>query len=400
VRAPFSRFERFDFPVLVLLSLLFFVLVIAGVLREERTDWRPIQERFVRVLEQHGQVRPARSFAPGVRQIWIPALGRVDRCVTCHLGYEWAGTLSASVPPPLAPHPALPYLEAHPFAEFGCTSCHGGQGFATETGAAHGDVEHWDEPLLDGRLAEHYGVSQAELIQMRCNGCHRREDATAGMEAINQGKVLFRKNKCLVCHTVEGRGGLKAPDLTYIGDKNPELFDFTHVTGEHTAFNWHVQHLTHADTVSPGTAMPDFDFAPEEARALALLLLSWRRQSFPPRYLPGPAAAAQAEPRGPREPLPAPVIPGAEAGHDLFVSRGCNSCHGVGSGTVIGPDLKGVGGRRDADWLRRWLADPAAMVRASPDLRSWPAAYGNIVMPNQNLSAQEIDALVGYLGKL
>src|SRR5262249_15046991 len=199
---------------------------------------------------------------------------------------------------------------------------------------------------------------------------------------------------------VEGRGGLKAPDLTYIGDKNPELFDFTHVTGEHTAFNWHVQHLTHADTVSTGTAMPDFDFAPEEARALALLLLSWRRQTFPPRYLPGPVAAAQAEPKGPREPLPAPVIPGAEAGHDVFVSRGCNSCHGVGSGTVIGPDLKGVGSRRDADWLRRWLADPAAMVRASPDLRSWPTAYGNIVMPNQNLSTQEIDALVGYLGKL
>ena len=35
------------------------------------------------------------------------------------------------------------------FQEFGCTSCHGGQGFATTTAGAHGDVEHWDEPLLD-----------------------------------------------------------------------------------------------------------------------------------------------------------------------------------------------------------------------------------------------------------
>jgi cbb3-type cytochrome oxidase cytochrome c subunit len=94
------------------------------------------------------------------------------------------------------------------------------------------------------------------------------------------------------------------------------------------------------------------------------------------------------------------MVPGAEAGHDVFVSHGCNSCHGVGAGTVIGPDLKGVGGRRDADWLRRWLADPAAMLRAYPDLQHWPAAFGNIVMPNQNLSTTEIDALVGYLGKL
>jgi hypothetical protein len=51
-------------------------------------------------------------------------------------------------------------------------------------------------------------------------------------------------------------------------------------------------------------------------------------------------------------------------------------------------------------WLRRWLADPAATIRASPDLQTWPATYSNIVMPNQNLSTQEIDALVHYLGGL
>lgn len=401
VRRPFSRLERFDFPALVVLSLLFFALVIAGVAREERSDWRPIQTRFRGVLEQNGQVGAARAFVPGVRQLWIPQLGRVDRCVTCHLGYEWSGTLPADLPAPLAPHPPLPYLGAHPFEEFGCTSCHAGQGFATATEAAHGHVEHWDEPLLDAALAGRYGLTAAELMQMRCNGCHRRDESTPGMETIDRGKVLFRKNKCLVCHMVEGRGGLKAPNLTYIGDKNPELFDFSHVTGPRTAFNWHVQHLTHADVVSPGTAMPDFDFEPEEARALALLLLSWRRESFPPRYLPGPPPpAGVAEARPVPAAAPPPQIVGAEAGREVFVTRGCTSCHGVGSGTVIGPDLKGVGARRDADWLRHWLADPAATLRAYPSLRSWPAEYGNIVMPNQNLSSDDIEALVQYLGKL
>jgi mono/diheme cytochrome c family protein len=399
VRDPFSRFESRDFAVLVVLSLVFFGLVVAAVVREERSEWRPIQLRFRDVLEQHGEVRAARAFSPGVRQIWLPELNRVDRCVSCHLGYEWASVLPTSLGVPLAPHPTLPYLDAHPFLQFGCTVCHGGQGFATSTAAAHGDVENWDEPLLAGGLAERDGLTAAELMQLRCNGCHRRDESTPGMEIIDRGKELFRKNKCLVCHVVEDRGGLKAPELTYIGDKNPELFDFTHVTGPRTAFNWHVQHLTHAGVVSPGTTMPDFEFEPDEARALALLLLSWRRESFPPRYLPVPRpVAAAGEPKAARQPAPVPKVAGAEAGRDVFVTRGCNSCHGVGTGTVIGPDLKGVGTRRDPEWLRRWLADPAATIRSSSELQSWPAAYGNIVMPNQNLSTQEIEALVHYLG--
>jgi cytochrome c2 len=395
----FSRLESLDFPLLVVLSLAFFALVVVGVIRQARPDWAPIQARFRRVLEENGQLRAARAFAPGIRQIWLPELGRVDRCITCHLGYEWAGTLPATLPAPLAPHPALPYLDAHPFTRFGCTVCHGGQGFAVTTRDAHGDVEHWDEPLLDRRVAARYGLTQSELMQLRCNGCHRREEATPGMDAIAQGKVLFKQNKCLVCHVVDGRGGIKAPELTYIGDQDPEMLDFGHVTGARTAFNWHVQHLTHADVVSPGTAMPDFDFAPEEARALSLLLLSWRRVAFPPSYLPGASAVTAGE-QPARQPAPPPVIAGAEAGRDVFVTRGCNSCHGVGAGTVIGPDLKGVGGRRDERWLRGWLADPAAVIRATPDLQKWPAEYANIVMPNQNLSTGEIDALVTYLTKL
>jgi cytochrome c551/c552 len=395
----FARLESPDFPLLVVLSLVFFGLVVGAVVRQVRTEWEPIQQRFRRVLEENGQLAAARSFTVGIRQIWLPELGRVDRCTTCHLGYEWAGTLPATLPAPLAPHPALPYLDAHPFARFGCTVCHGGQGFAVTSRDAHGDVEHWDEPLLDGRVAGRYGLTRAELMQLRCNGCHRREETTAGMETIADAKVLFRKNKCLVCHVVDGRGGVKAPELTYIGDQDPELFDFTHVTGPHTAFNWHVQHLTHADVVSPGTAMPDFDFPPEEGRALALLLLSWRRVGFPPSYLPGGSAVTAGAPPA-RQPVPPPGVAGAEAGREVFVTRGCSSCHGVGSGTVIGPDLKGVGGRRDERWLRSWLADPAAVIRATPEFQKWPAEYGNIVMPNQNLSTAEIDALVAYLAKI
>ncbi|MFQ5666977.1 MAG: c-type cytochrome [Candidatus Binatia bacterium] len=395
MRNPFRRFERVDFPTLVVLSLIFFALVVWVFVRERDTDWRPFQEQFVAVLERYGQLKAARSFHPGIRQLWIPDLHRVDRCVTCHLGYEWNGTLPADLPEPFTPHPDLPYMHAHPFQQFGCTSCHAGQGFATEKDAAHGHVAHWDEPLITKALAASYGVTRAVLMQVRCNECHRRDRTTDGLGVINRAKALFTKRKCLVCHTVQGRGGATGPELTYVGDKNPELFDFSHVTGRHTLLNWHVQHLLDPDVVSPNTEMPPYGFSEDEARGLALLLLSWKKLSLPPRYIPGPPQAAVPKAVHAR-PIP-PVVLGAEQGRAAFLKRGCHTCHAVGAKTGIGPDLRGVRQRRTRDWLRQWLADPAAMVRAEPELADWPAQYGGIIMPNQNLSATEIQALVKYL---
>jgi hypothetical protein len=40
--------------------------------------------------------------------------------------------------------------------------------------------------------------------------------------------------------------------------------------------------------------MPDFNFKPEESRALTLMMLSWRRLTYPPEYIPDPEVAAAA----------------------------------------------------------------------------------------------------------
>jgi len=393
-----SIFARLDQTLLVALSLVFFVLVLLAVLRDERSEWLPFQERFQEILEENDQRTAAEELEPGIRQIWIPALDRVDRCVSCHLGYEWGASLPADLPEPLAPHPDLPFMRAHPFQDFGCTGCHGGQGFATERAAAHGDVAHWGEPLLSTGLAERYGLTRAELMQTRCNQCHRHEPETQGMDEINQAKDLFGKKKCLHCHSVDGHGGNSAPDLTYIGDKNPELVDFTYVEGRHTFFNWLIEHFIDPDVVTPDTEMPPYGFSGAQARQLALLMLSWKKLSLPPRYIPRrpPPEAAQVV----RErPLP-PQVPGAEVGRGLFLTHGCHTCHGVGVSTAIGPDLAGLSQRRTPAWLRQWLADPAAMLRAEPELASWPEQWGGIIMPNQNLDPTEIEELTRYLSGL
>ena len=142
--------------------------------------------------------------------------------------------------------------------------------------------------MLSTAIATRYGLTRGELMQMRCNFCHRHDVATPGMDQINEAKQLLKKKKCLVCHTVEGRGGATAPEITYFGDKDPELVDFTHVTGERTLFNWNYQHLMAPDVVSPHTVMSTFNFTPDQARDLTLLLLSWRREIFPPEYIPAP----------------------------------------------------------------------------------------------------------------
>ena len=75
-------FEAQDFGWLAALSFMFFALVVGAFWREERTDWAPLQERFREILEKHGQVDAARAFRVRIRQIWIPELGVVDRCVS------------------------------------------------------------------------------------------------------------------------------------------------------------------------------------------------------------------------------------------------------------------------------------------------------------------------------
>ena len=42
---------------------------------------------------------------------------------------------------------------------------------------------------------------------------------------------------------INGRGGTIGPDLTYVGDKAPEQYEYGRLSGQKTAFAWHVAHL-------------------------------------------------------------------------------------------------------------------------------------------------------------
>ena len=50
---------------------------------------------------------------------------------------------------------------------------------------------------------------------------------------------------------------------------------------------------------------------------------------------------------------------------DLFV-RKCGSCHTVGKGDRVGPDLKGAVERRGRPWVERFVGEPSAMLDSDP----------------------------------
>jgi mono/diheme cytochrome c family protein len=388
-----------DFRALLIVSIASLLAVLVVARREYTPEWRQQQAAFRHDLLSRGAYDAAAAVPENVEQIWLPELDRVDRCISCHVNYDGSISSLPDLPPLYQRHPDLPYMSKHPFPTFGCTACHGGQGFATDEAAAHGLVKGWDDPLLSTALAAKYGLTRAQLMQIKCNTCHRPDDMTPGMDLIDIGKEIFAKKRCVSCHGLLGGGGLGASDLTYDGDNNPELLDFSKVEGPETALNWQIQHFENPQKVVHRSGMPNYRLTGEQAKALALLMLSWRRISFPPQYVPAARKRPPAiEPMVHEVAAPPPASGAlAQQGRYVFENRGCNTCHRVGGGALIGPDLAGVTQRRDDRWLTTWLKDPAAVVARDPKLEEWTRSFGEIIMPNQNLDDDEIKALIAYM---
>jgi len=256
-----------------------------AIVREATPEWARVQDDVRAIVaERLGEERAA-AVPHGIEQVWIEELGRADRCVTCHATIEWGEEL-ADAPNPARSHPPG-FLEAHPVEIFGCTLCHGGQGLATTEDAAHGRVPHWEEPLLDGELAARYGLTAAELMETRCNVCHRDQESVPGMPLIDAAKAEVLKRRCDRCHVIHGKGETRGPDLTYEGEKHPAHVHFPPTWRKPpTVLGWHVAHFLDPKAMSPTTEMPKFTLTEKQAAGLALLVMSWKRTHLPPAWIP------------------------------------------------------------------------------------------------------------------
>jgi mono/diheme cytochrome c family protein len=81
----------------------------------------------------------------------------------------------------------------------------------------------------------------------------------------------------------------------------------------------------------------------------------------------------------------------------LLFGQKCMSCHTIGDGNKIGPDLLGVNERREPEWLKKWLTSPGAMLDAKdPTAIELLGQFNNVRMPEQNLTPEQIDGLMAF----
>jgi mono/diheme cytochrome c family protein len=85
------------------------------------------------------------------------------------------------------------------------------------------------------------------------------------------------------------------------------------------------------------------------------------------------------------------VMAGVDEGKQVFAEKKCITCHSLGdqkgAAAQLGGALYQVGGQRDAEWLKSYLADPKSKM---PDAK----------MPKQQLTDKELNDLVAYLVSL
>ncbi len=166
---------------------------------------------------------------------------------------------------------------------------------------------------------------------------------------------------CFSCHTINGRGGDMAPDLTWEGSsvQRPWLLAF----------------LKNPGTLRPALIrrMPRFNLSDSDAALLTDYILTvYQTPAFDRDSMPASGYH------------PAQV----EQGKQLFYSKyACQSCHIVDTKVdkgYIGPTLTQVGSRLMAAWIYHWLKNPQAMRPGS-------------IEPNRNMNDEDARALTAFL---
>jgi cbb3-type cytochrome c oxidase subunit III len=321
------------------------VLVWAAVNENFFRNWRVIQKRIVARLP----ASQADAFTIQLRQIVSREVGATDRCVSCHVGMA-PGESGIEGDRLFGGHPDV----VHDPASYGCTVCHGGQGRATDTEDAHGNVANWPEPML----AKKY-------LYAGCGGCHTHL-SVPNLMRLENGKKLFEQADCLACHKLDGRGGTLRPG----GAGGQEGPDLSHVGAAGFKANWYERHIEQRKKAATGPWAAAFGELSEAQRAKL------------DEYL--------------RSRVGAPGLVEAKA---VFHTLGCRGCHKVrGVGGDDGPDLTAEGNkdpgqlnfaqvegeRTLANWLKQHFRAPASVVHGSN-------------MPELGLTEQQIDQLTFYL---
>jgi mono/diheme cytochrome c family protein len=160
----------------------------------------------------------------------------------------------------------------------------------------------------------------------------------SGYRAAGKAGQLIEDMGCFTCHSINGRGGDMAPDLTWEGTA--------------VSRSWLVGFLKNPNTLRPALIrrMPRFNVTDAEANTLADYITAVYQTPDFDRDAIDSARFAPAD---------------AELGKELFYGKyACQSCHIVDPDKdkgYIGPTLTQVGTRLNAAWILHWLKNAESL---------------------------------------
>jgi mono/diheme cytochrome c family protein len=296
------------FPFMALLVLLLFV---AQVWKSYDRPYLKYQRQFKSLLIQK-TVGQAVDFKFGVRQRWIEALNRADRCETCHLGIDDPRFKDA--PQPYTTHPDI---GGHSFEKFGCTVCHSGQGAAITVQDAHGPSADWYQAMY-----------HENFMDNSCSRCHG-DNIKNNAPVYAAGRQTFNDNGCRGCHLIKGKDRIKAG------------IPLDGLAGRMKS-DWLYRWIRDPKAYLSKTTMPDFKFSEQEAADVASFI-----------YKGSPAAGIM--PKG-----------ASDKGKKLLLDTRCISCHSIeGKGETIAPELSKVSSKLYPERISLILKNPHALWTAS-----------------------------------
>lgn len=308
------------------LGVVLLVLLAIVPARDFFREWYRYQKSYLKLVRTRDDANTLqRRFQGGIHQIWIPELGVVDRCGSCHVAMKEATLRNVSTQP-FRPHPSMP----HSLEEMGCVMCHRGQGAATTVEEAHRSVKESEEPLLPARY-----------LEASCGQCHM--DKLASTPRLNTGRTLLARYGCVHCHSIVLPDGVKLAPT----DNPPSLEHLADKTSREWVFAW----IKNPQAYSSTATMPNFQLKDDDARDISAFLMS---QSTPLASAPGTSSPAAT----------APDANALQAGASAYGESFCASCHAIQNtagllvGGNVGPELTRIGTKAKPEWLRAWVRNP------------------------------------------
>lgn len=305
---------------------------------------------------------------------------KVDRCITCHTlidkkGYE-------DQPNPFKTHPNLDLMvglqSPHPLKEFGCTSCHGGEGHRVNdfNAAAHTpqnlaqqnqwkEKHHWHPPHKVPEI-----MYRKQYTEASCYKCHKGVEQIPLASNYNKGRELIKDYGCYACHVIPEFENKKKP--------GPSLKKLAGKLDKDWVKSW----IWDPFGFNPHSRMPSFFMQSNNSKT-----------EFVKKNITEVNAMAEYLWEQSKDYKPLSSFKGgrAELGKELIETAGCIACHqveGIPSsekvGSKKGPYLTGLGSKVNPDWLVSWLQRPSHY-------------QADTVMPSFRLTTRETQDIAAYL---